>query len=92
MQPWQQTAKEGIQSESLRHRVTSLTPTDEMDDVMRDVRTRDSNRGDSVDVTNQTGVQQQQQQQQHNLAVREIFLSRVGMRNHVERAILSVSK
>ena len=54
----QQTAKEGIQSDPMRHRLTSLTPADQMNDVMRDARPRDSKRA-PVDVTEQTSMQRE---------------------------------
>jgi len=57
-----QSAKDVIQSEAKRHCVTSLTPADQMNDVMRDVRTRDQKCA-SVDVTDQASVR-------HDVAVR----------------------
>jgi len=44
-----------MQSEQIRHRLTSLTPANQTNDVMRDV-TCDSKRA-SVDVTDQTSIQ-----------------------------------
>jgi len=60
-----QTAKDAIQSEAKRHCLTSLTPADEMNDVMRDVRARDS-KSASADVTDQAGIRR-------DIAVRTIF-------------------
>ena len=52
----QQTAKDGMQLGPIRHHLTSLAPTDQVNDVMNDVSTRDSKRS-SVDVTDQTPTQ-----------------------------------
>jgi len=54
-----QTAKDGIiESETKRHCMTSLMPANEMNDVTRDVRTRDS-KCTSADVTGASGLRRE---------------------------------